>query len=52
MPLLFAESYRGIRRVPVRRFPYVVYYRVEGDDTVVLAVLHGRRHPREWKKRS
>lgn len=43
--------YRGFRRVLLRRFPYKVFYRVEGDRVIVFRVLHGRRdHPR-WLRR-
>ena len=34
------------------RFPYKIYYRVEGEVVVVLAVIHSARHDREWMKRS
>jgi plasmid stabilization system protein ParE len=40
-----------IRRVVARRFPYAVYYRRREDRIVVLAVFHGRRHPRIWQAR-
>jgi plasmid stabilization system protein ParE len=36
----------------VRRFPYSVFYRVEADRIVVLAVFHGRRNPRIWQARA
>ena len=43
--------YRGFRRVLLRRFPYKVFYRVEGERVIVFRVLHGRRdHPR-WLNR-
>lgn len=42
----------GTRRGRLRRFPYVVYYEVQGDDILVLAVWHGRRDPEGWKGRS
>jgi plasmid stabilization system protein ParE len=35
----------------VKRFPYVVYYRVHPDRIEVIAVLHGSRHPRTWRGR-
>jgi len=41
-----------VRAAPLRRFPYVVYYRVEGEAVVILAVLHGRRDPRVWQDRA
>ncbi len=40
-----------MRRALVARFPYGVFYAVEGDDLVVLGCVHVRRHPRVWKSR-
>jgi plasmid stabilization system protein ParE len=49
----FAYQYlrSGIRRALVRRFPYAMYFAVEGDVVVVLAVLHVSRDPAEWQRR-
>lgn len=33
----------GVRRVPLVRYPYVVFYKVFGDEAVVLRVAHGAR---------
>ena len=41
-----------LRRANVRRFPYGVFYLVEGARIVVVGVLHGRRAFRVWKSRS
>jgi plasmid stabilization system protein ParE len=51
-PESYAAEYRGVRRVRLRRFPYVVYYRITGGNVEVLAVLHGSRHPRVWRSRA
>jgi toxin ParE1/3/4 len=40
-----------IRKLPLRRFPYVVYYVVLPLGISVLAVIHGRRHPHRWQSR-
>ncbi len=50
-PKLFAELHRGIRRSPVRRFPYGVFFREEEERLVVIAVGHLRRDPDFWKQR-
>jgi plasmid stabilization system protein ParE len=50
-PFACALIYKDVRRYVVRRFPYVLYYRVEGTSVVILACLHGRRHPRSWQGR-
>ena len=44
-PLAYPDRYRGSRRALLRRFPYVVWYRVLDDSVVVLACVHGKRDP-------
>jgi plasmid stabilization system protein ParE len=46
-PLVHGE----IRRAMVRRFPYGIYFQILARDLVVIAVMHGRRHPRRWQSR-
>jgi plasmid stabilization system protein ParE len=50
-PELFPFALDDIRKAPLRRFPYVVYVVVLGTGISVLAVIHGRRHPRRWQSR-
>lgn len=33
------------RRILLRRFPYSLVYRMQGDDLLVLAIFHHRRSP-------
>ena len=40
----------GIRRALLKRFPYAVFFTVEGDTIVVTRVLHTSRDPREWQR--
>ncbi len=35
----------------VRRFPYVVYYRIQGGRVSILAIQHGARDPSAWQSR-
>jgi hypothetical protein len=46
-PLLSATVYRDIRRSILRRFPYAVYFRVKGSETVVFGLFHCARDPRK-----
>ena len=39
------------RRMLLRRYPYVVIYRVVMDRIQILAVAHGRRRPGYWRDR-
>jgi plasmid stabilization system protein ParE len=51
LPVAYPILYRSIRRALLQRFPFGVFYRVEEGRIVVLAVLHGSRHPRAWRHR-
>ena len=42
---------RGARRLVLARFPYVIVYRVQGDEIRVYAVAHQKRRPGYWRKR-
>jgi plasmid stabilization system protein ParE len=50
-PLMYAAVYRQTHRAVFKRFPFGVYYRVEGDEVVIVAIMHGSRHPRRWHGR-
>jgi toxin ParE1/3/4 len=51
MPELYEAVLQGVRRGKLKRFPYVLYYRVLDDRIEVLAVLHGSRSPQVWQDR-
>ena len=42
-PLLYAVRFADIRRLNLDRFPYGIFYFVEGGELRVLAVLYGSR---------
>ena len=51
-PYYYEDKYKGIRKAITKRFPYILYYRIEPDNRVlVFAVLHMKRGPGIWKKR-
>jgi toxin ParE1/3/4 len=50
-PLKYQDLRGGIRRTLLRRFPYAVYFAIEGDIVIVVAVLHASRDPAEWQRR-
>lgn len=35
--------YRGFRRLITRRFPYKLFYRIEGDRVIVFRILRAKR---------
>lgn len=40
------------RRIPLRRFPFGIIYRVQGDTLRILALAHRRQRPGYWRKRT
>lgn len=50
-PKAFTAVHKTVRRALVKRFPFGVFYQIDEDGVIVIAVLHGSRHPRSWKGR-
>ncbi len=48
----YAEGYRGLRRANLEQFPYGLWFRIMPDNSLVVACLHGRRHPVLARERS
>lgn len=51
-PELYPVVYKDVRRAVIRRFPYGIFYRLMGEEIVVIGVLHGRRDPSRWQSRA
>jgi len=51
-PTQNALLYKQVRRALLRRFPYGVFYRVEGETVTVIACVHSSRNPRLWRHRA
>jgi|ERR1019366_9211193 plasmid stabilization system protein ParE len=51
MPNIHAIAAKDIRRALVKDFPYVVLYRVIGDDVIVVSIFHTSRNPADWQSR-
>ena len=47
-PLAFARVGGEVRRVPMRIFPYALFYLVDGRGIQVLRCLHQHRNPSSW----
>jgi hypothetical protein len=39
------------RRFPLRRFPFALVYRIDGESLRFIAVAHRRRSPEYWRRR-
>ena len=45
--------FTDVRRVPIHRFKfYGIYYIVRDEEVWILAIFHGRRHPRALQERA
>jgi mRNA-degrading endonuclease RelE of RelBE toxin-antitoxin system len=47
----FPSGPDDIRRYVLKRFPYVVLFTIQSDETTVIAISHGRRRPSYWRDR-
>ena len=51
-PQQYPVIHRETRRALVARFPYGIFYRIYGNEIVVVACLHARRNPKKWQGRA
>ncbi|MCC6997488.1 MAG: type II toxin-antitoxin system RelE/ParE family toxin [Deltaproteobacteria bacterium] len=50
-PLRHAVVHREVRRALTRRFPFAVFFLLDDERVVVLAILHQARDPDRWRRR-
>jgi plasmid stabilization system protein ParE len=50
-PYQYQTIFGRYRRAVLRRFPYALIYAVTETEIVMVACIHGRRHPRRWQER-
>jgi plasmid stabilization system protein ParE len=50
-PSRFMEISPGYRRALVARFPYLIVFRFDDAEIVVIGVYRASRNPRRWKER-
>jgi len=51
-PKHYQIMYKSVRRKLVSRFPYGIFFVLQEDKVVILAVMHTKRKPTEWETRS
>ncbi len=51
MPERWVRVEGSVRRCLLERFPFAVFYSHDGDQVLVLTIVHTRRHPNTWKQR-
>jgi plasmid stabilization system protein ParE len=51
LPGAYEVVFESVQRAIVRKFPYLILYKVEPGQVVVLAVFHSKRDPQVWQDR-
>ena len=49
-PFAAPAVFQNVRRVLLKRFPYSVFYTVDGNNLLILSSLHTRRAAVDWLK--
>jgi toxin ParE1/3/4 len=50
-PALGPIALHDIRRFPLHRFPFTIFYRIKTDTLQIIAVAHQSRMPEYWRRR-
>jgi toxin ParE1/3/4 len=50
-PDVSTQIYKNLRRKLIRRFPYGIFYAVSERTISIVAVMHAKRCPKNWKIR-
>jgi hypothetical protein len=51
-PQLFSKlNKEGARKFNIQKFPYGIYYFIEGKEIIITAALHLHDNPNKWKNR-
>jgi plasmid stabilization system protein ParE len=51
-PLINRKIHKALRRTPIRRFPYRIFYFVQNNYVIITAVFHARKDPTSWNSRT
>lgn len=51
-PNLFAVDFKEVRKAPLKRFPFSVYYEIYEDQILIYSIFHQSRKPEGWKERT
>lgn len=51
-PRQFPVVFKDVRRALLRRFPYSLFFVIEGETLLVIACFHASRDPAQWQKRT
>ncbi len=47
-PLLYPVKRQGCRAALLKKFPFVIYYKIFPDSIIIVTVLHTAKSPESW----
>lgn len=50
-PAMYPIVWRETHRALMNRFPFGIYFRLSNRNIIVVAIMHGSRHPKNWQLR-
>jgi plasmid stabilization system protein ParE len=50
-PKIHGKVFKDVRKSVVRRFPFCIYYTIEGDRVYIISVFHTKQDPAKWQAR-
>jgi plasmid stabilization system protein ParE len=51
-PEAYPKVYKELRRILLKKFPFGIFYLIEENNIVIVAVFHASRNPKQWKGRT
>jgi hypothetical protein len=50
-PRIHSKVFKDVRKAVVRRFPFCVYYTIDGDRVYIVSIFDTRQDPAKWQSR-
>lgn len=50
IPYGFPKAFGDYRQVMLKRFPFIIIYRIEGEIIEIANLIHAKQHPRKRKR--
>lgn len=51
-PAIYPKIFQNLRRVLFKKFPFGMYFYLEEQRVIIIAVMHGSRDPTNWQQRT
>jgi plasmid stabilization system protein ParE len=51
-PKIYQLIHKTVRRKLIKKFPYGIFFTIKDNNVIILAIMHTRRKPIKWHKRT